>query len=436
MTSPSRLRALLRQFGQTRRDLGMAVACRMAAYFVLRRMIGRDHGAVGLRRHGRRGSGCTGYLTGVWTDLARRDAFCAPEPGHRRRPRIALIGDLNLPQCRKYRVEQAGAFWRAQGAALDFAHFEDVPRAVALLQQATHLMLYRLTAGPQVSMYLYEARRLGLPVLYDIDDPLFSVPAYATYGNMAALDDAARAHFMAEAPGYLDVMNASDAISVSTPALARHAAGFTRRPVFLRRNYADPGTLAFRPPERGTSGVTFRLAFASGSRGHEADFARIAGPVTSFLRADPARRLMILGHFNKSRLPAAVRGQVEWHRFTDYAGYLARLAQADCAVLPLGNDLFNRCKSGVRALDAFAAGCPVITDPVGDAVSVVEDGETGFVAADLDGWQRALEGLASTPDRARAMGRTARARLEERWTVSGPAPAHVADPELIRWVTA
>ena len=36
-------------------------------------------------------------------------------------------------------------------------------------------------------MYLYEARRLRLPVLYDLDDPLFSISAYETYENMKGI---------------------------------------------------------------------------------------------------------------------------------------------------------------------------------------------------------------------------------------------------------
>ena len=53
-------------------------------------------------------------------------------------------------------------------------------------------MFYRGLNTPLFSMYFYEARRLRLPVLYDLDDPLFSVSAYETYANMKALPETTR----------------------------------------------------------------------------------------------------------------------------------------------------------------------------------------------------------------------------------------------------
>ena len=381
------------------------------------------------------------YLTGVWQTLAQSDAFhvTAAPACHTKRRKIALIGDLNLPQCRKYRVEQLVQFWQTQGVDLGFAHYQDVPRAVHLLQDATHLMLYRLPRCADVSMYLYEARRLRLPILYDIDDPLFSVSAYETYENMTVLDPGMRAHFAAEAPRYLDVMNASDVISVSTPGLVDHARLYTHRPVYLRRNFADSATLdagraAMRARAAPGPDDPFRVVFASGSRGHEADFAIIAGTLSAFLQGGAGRRLTILGHFDPTLLPDAMVSRTDWQAFTGYDQYLAALAQADCALMPLTDDPFNRCKSAVRAIDAAAVGVPVICSDVGDFANVVSEGQTGFIARTPRDWAAALAELARDPGGAQAMGTRARHALERRW-VAQDAP-HIADAALLDWVRA
>ncbi len=379
------------------------------------------------------------YLSGIWRSLACTDAFhvtAAPAYAARRR-RIALIGDLNLPQCRKYRVEQLTEFWRLHDVDLYYAHYQDVPRAVQILQDATHLMCYRLPGGGDVPMLLYEARRLRLPILYDIDDPLFSVSAYETYANMAVLKADAQKHFAAEAPRYLEVMNGCDAVSVSTPGLVDHAQLYTPRPVFLRRNFADHVTLqAGRQAMQVSTDneAVFRVAFASGSRGHEADFAQIEAELSAFLRADPNRRLMILGHFEQGHLPRAIARQTEWHRFSGYDAYLRVLAQADCALMPLVDDPFNRCKSAVRAIDAAAVGVPAICSAVGDLAHVVRHEQTGFVAQTASDWGGVLRDLARDPGAARAMGTRARHDLERRW--SAQIAPHIADPELLDWVLA
>jgi len=392
------------------------------------------------------------YLAGVWRMFAHRGAFMLDTPPARltARPRIAVVGDVGLAQCRKYRVEQPGALWRALGVDYDFADVNDMAAATTLMQSATHLMLYRVANTPLTGMYIYEARRLGLPVLYDIDDPLFSVPAYETYGNMTALPPEMKLHFLDQAPGYAQAMNLADAVSVSTPALAEHARRFTPRPVFVRRNFADAQTLAAGAAARASAdaqasqhpqdGGPFRVAFASGSMGHEVDFALIAPALETFLRAAPARRLMILGHFDPAHLSETLRAQAEIHPFTGYDDYLGHLARADCAVMPLADELFNRCKSAVRVLDAAAVSVPCLVSRVGDLPAVVAAGETGLVLDAAADWAAALEGLAQDRARTVAMGRAARARLETDWAVPDAADGdarpggQLIDPGLIDWV--
>ncbi|MEO9574396.1 MAG: glycosyltransferase [Tateyamaria sp.] len=376
------------------------------------------------------------YLHGIWQELARGNAFHVNAPrcdtNHRF---VAIIGDLNLPQCRKYRVEQLAGFWHAQDIACEFAHYEDLPRVTRLLSLATHLVEYRLPATPLTEMLRYEARRLRLPILYDIDDPLFSVSAYETYGNMNAIDPMMKQHFVARAPRYMSMMNGADLISVSTPGLAQHAALYSSRPIHVRRNFADPVTLtegararARRPARDGA----FRVAFASGSKGHEVDLAEIVDVIEPFIMAAPKRRLLMLGHINKGTLPKALLARTDAMPFSTYEAYLAALARADCALMPLANDLFNQCKSAVRVIDAAAVSVPSIVGPVGDMASMITHGETGYIAQNPEDWLTYLNFLTNRPDRATQIGEAARQTLETEW--SGQASTHIIDPEILEWV--
>ncbi|NNK65852.1 MAG: glycosyltransferase [Rhodobacteraceae bacterium] len=381
----------------------------------------------------------TRYALGpAWRDLARKEAFHLTHPPAylRRRRLVAMLGDLNLPQCRKYRVEQLDELWRTRDVEYRFSHYEDVPRACDLLNECTHLMLYRLGRSDLASMYLYEARRLRLPVVYDIDDPLFSVSAYATYSNMGALDPGLQTHFLTQAPLYLDVMNMADLLSFSTPGLVTHAQQYTARPALLRRNFADRQTLEAgkaamesRPVREG-----FTVAVASGSAGHDADLAVIRPALLAFLEADRTRRLLVLGQLDMGAVPNALCAQIETVGFRDYPRYLASLARADCAVMPLTDDAFNRCKSAVRVLDAAAVGVASLVSSVGDLSSVVEDGVTGRVIGDDAGWGAALDDMARDPRAARAMGAAARTALEKHWGAQAGFP--VMDPRLAEWVIA
>lgn len=380
-------------------------------------------------------------LMPFWVDMAEASAFTvspsAPALSARKRV-IAMIGDLNLQQCKKYRIEQLDEIWAKAGVEYRFAHYQDVPRCIDILQNATHLMLYRLQRHDLVSTYLYEARRLRLPVIYDIDDPLFSIPAYATYDSMGVLPPEMKRHFMALAPLYLDVMNAADALTFSTPGLLKHATEFSSRPSCLRRNFADRltldaghGAMASAADKR-AAGETFTVAFASGSLGHEVDFAVAGAQVRRFLSGAPDRRLMILGHFDAALLPVELADRIETHPFTDYKGYLHHLARADVAVMPLSDNPFNRCKSGVRVIDASAAGVPSLVSRIGDTPSHVAEGETGHILGAHDDWEAALATLARDRPLARRMGQAARERLERDWSARLTAP--VVDAALLDWV--
>jgi glycosyltransferase involved in cell wall biosynthesis len=432
--------SLFKRFFTSMREEGAAVALHKARVYagILWRNRGRSSlfapsgGALNRDHH---------YCNKIWQTLAQTEAFhvSAAPATHRRARKIALIADLNLPQCRKYRVEQAAEFWRAQGVEVTFSHYLDVPRSISALQDATHLMLYRLQSLPLTSMYMYEARRLKLPVLYDLDDPLFSVSAYETYQNMTALEPALKTHFLSEAPKYLDMMNGADIISVSTPGMAAHAREYTQRPVYVRRNFADTSTLSLGRAnisatvrEKADATAPFRVAFASGSHGHEMDFAVIEAAIVGFLAAGTNRFLTILGHFDKDLLPVALRNQVEMHPFADYPRYLELLAAVDCAVMPLADDQFNRCKSAVRVIDAASVAVPSIVGTVGDMAAMVRHGETGLIAKSSQDWRAALEKLAADRVAARRMGETARFDLETQWAGS-PEP-HIISPELLDWV--
>lgn len=378
------------------------------------------------------------YLTPFWSDISQRSAFHikTPPAALSKNRSVAVIGDLNLPQCRKYRVEQPAEIWEQLGVKYDFSSLQDLPRAVKILQQATHLIVYRTPNCPLLTMYLYEARRLKLPVLYDIDDPLFSVSAYETYSNMKNVSAFEHSHFVSMAPRYLDAMNMADIISVSTPRMAEHTRLYSSRPVHVRRNFADHDTLMIsekvlkRTVKKNDD--TFRVVFASGSNGHEADFASIENSVTTFLKSDKRRKLLILGRFDANLLPSSLGDQIEIKPFSSYDNYLSALATADCNLMPLTYDVFNQCKSGVRLLDSAVVAVPSLVSNIGDLPHLVEDGKTGHVINPNGDWLAALETMAGNKRLCAEMGIAARCHVSKSWVAHTGPP--IIDTEIVDWV--
>lgn len=374
----------------------------------------------------------------LWRHLAETQSFhpLSPPIIGRTHPRIALIGDLNLPQCSKYRVEQMAELCDLAGARLSYVHYTDTDHCWDLLQDATHLMQYRLPHTPETQRYHYEARRLKLPVAYDIDDPIFSVSAYASYSNSTHWPGALLTHFMSEAPRYLDMMDKADLLVGSTPGLLDHMAEYSPRPTALRRNFADQQTLAagakaMRPlSARHEHAMT--IGFVSGSQGHEADLLPILPAIAATLGKNPDHKLCIIGHFDMKTLPPNVAEQTIHTPFMDYPSYLAALAACDVMVAPLTDDIFNRCKSAVRQIDANAAGVACIASQTGDYEALTLDRQTGMIAHTLDDWRAALAELEQDPALRARMGHAARAHLETHWRAA--TRAHVVSDSLLNWI--
>jgi glycosyltransferase involved in cell wall biosynthesis len=119
----------------------------------------------------------------------------------------------------------------------------------------------------------------------------------------------------------------------------------------------------------------------------------------------------------RARLEAQVRergleGVVEFAGWLDYDDVPAFLRSLDIFVLP---SLFEGF--GVAAVEASAAGLPVVASQVQGLPDVVIDGETGilFPPADPAALARAIGNLLHDPMRARAMGEAGRAFVSQRY---------------------
>ncbi|MEM1107784.1 MAG: glycosyltransferase [Planctomycetota bacterium] len=89
------------------------------------------------------------------------------------------------------------------------------------------------------------------------------------------------------------------------------------------------------------------------------------------------------------------------------------LATAGIGLGPLTDTPWTRGKCGFKLLQYMAAGLPTICDPVGANGQIVVDGETGLHISAQQNWADAIVMLCGDADKAQAMGRAGRERLNE-----------------------
>ncbi len=105
---------------------------------------------------------------------------------------------------------------------------------------------------------------------------------------------------------------------------------------------------------------------------------------------------------------------VTWSEATE----TAELARSDVGVSWLPDDLWSRGKCGLKVLQYQAAGLPVVANPVGVHPAMIVEGSTGYLPTSADEWCEVIRSLRDDPERRLAMGRAARRRAEQDYSVA------------------
>ena len=90
----------------------------------------------------------------------------------------------------------------------------------------------------------------------------------------------------------------------------------------------------------------------------------------------------------------------------------ADLKSFDIGIMPLTDDPWTRGKCGLKILQYYGVGVPVVCTPVGVNRDIVEDGKNGFWAENEDQWKEKLLLLMQDRGLRRAMGIQGRQKVE------------------------
>lgn len=100
----------------------------------------------------------------------------------------------------------------------------------------------------------------------------------------------------------------------------------------------------------------------------------------------------------------------------------ADLKSFDIGVMPLIDDLWSKGKCGLKILQYFSVGVPVVCTPVGINRDIVEDGVNGFWAQNKDQWENRLLKLIEEEELRREMGLQGRKTVEQGYSLKVNAP--------------
>lgn len=364
-------------------------------------------------------------LTDYRSVLATSEYVSAP---HKLRssetPKIAILGNDLLPQCKLYRITQKLDQLGALGVAATFYPLSDTESLALDLLRYDSLIVYRAPALPEVMDVIQNARKFGVPTFYDIDDFVFEYEDYPpprrTLKDM--LSPAEYAGLVTGSVLYREAMAMCDYGIASTPPLQAAMAKIVRRKqCFLSRNALSHVHIAHirqnLSSRTANSRSEFVFFYGSGTRTHNEDFALIAKPLAEVLQKNPNAQLHIVGPLAIGPELQVVKRQVRQFPFTKISNYWRELADADVNLAPLRKSRFNDAKSEIKWMEAAMLGIPSVVSPGAVYEELISNGHDGFIARTGEEWTDILHRLATDREIGAAVGSQARLKVQTDYAI-------------------
>ena len=312
-----------------------------------------------------------------------------------------------------YRPGFAGLRAKAAGSLAGYAR-----RSWELsFRAAPDLAVIHREAVPRGNRWVIERlRRRKVRLVYDLDDAIYLAPR----DFVVAGEDSREAMTRGKDPSeVLALMAAADVVLAGNETLAARAREAGARKVVILPTPVD--TDAFRP--RGAAAATDARPLVGWIGSPTATYClrAIAPALSAAARAAPFR-LLVVGASSRVDVPGVEVVQRDWSLDREAADY----ASLDVGLYPLPDNPWTRGKCGYKALLYQSCAVPCIASPVGVSTAVVEDGVTGFHAADDAAWTDRLVALLRDPALRARLGAAGRRAVEERWSLRVLAPRMVA----------
>lgn len=138
------------------------------------------------------------------------------------------------------------------------------------------------------------------------------------------------------------------------------------------------------------------ISYFCGTKSHDHDFAIVEEVLAELLHQDANLTLHVVGplQFDRSRFP---RSRLRITSAVPYEDLAGLIMQSWVNIAPLENNLFNRCKSGLKYFEAAAFGVPTVASPIPDMLRFADGGIA--LAESADEWRDALREMVDSERR-------------------------------------
>jgi len=241
------------------------------------------------------------------------------------------------------------------------------------------------------SSLLAHCKEKSIPTVYDIDDYLHGLPITHPDRVSGVMSQKLLSMYLA--------IHDSNLVTVSTDNLKKQYEHLNSN-IRVLPNYFDDRLFSLTPPQiKSHDDFQIRMLYVGGKT-HLPDVEMIAPVLKNLLEEFRDRlTLHLMGIDVPRQLQAVVNvtsDPVIRHDYEDFAAHL-QIQNADIVIAPLGDNLFNQCKSPIKFFEYCSLGTPGVFSKIKPYIDVVNHGYSGFLASTLIEWEEYLRLLIMNP---------------------------------------
>jgi len=267
------------------------------------------------------------------------------------------------------------------------------------------------------------ARKHGAKLVFDIDDSLWNVkddnPAHGVY------------HKGSEAIGnFTSICNDVDYMTTTSDYLKHVIMNNTKKKatqIKVFPNYVDLDLYKYRAPFEKNSEITL-MHFGSTTHQNDLSDDEFKKGIDRIFSEYPNIKLKMVGAFlPKFKTRWGQRYQNAYGHSDIYRWISDKfpefMAEADILVVPLTDDIYNRCKSSIKFVESASAKIPGVWQDIRQYQEVIEPGKNGYLAKDAKDWYNGIKALIDDAEHRKSVGEAALKTVKDKWTIQ----AHVKD---------
>lgn len=112
---------------------------------------------------------------------------------------------------------------------------------------------------------------------------------------------------------------------------------------------------------------------------------------------------------------------LKWNKSSE----IEDLLSFDIGIMPLEDNQWSRGKCAFKAIQYMSLGIPTVVSPVGVNLSLIEDGQNGFIAENRDDWIQKLKLLINDPALRTKIGTNARKTIEKNYSIKSQETSYL-----------